>query len=106
MDSALGDELLVVGRGYAALPLAMQAIVLGYRVVGLDAKDVRVIASAATLGQKMPRRARSSMQSPSGWLVPGHELHFQPLILLPRALRAVETSKIRGWFGLLRSNEN
>jgi UDP-N-acetyl-D-mannosaminuronate dehydrogenase len=36
------DKVVVVGQGYVGLPVAMRAVEVGYRVVGLDTDGVRV----------------------------------------------------------------
>ena len=36
------QKVVVVGQGYVGLPVAMRAVEVGYRVVGLDTDGVRV----------------------------------------------------------------
>ena len=45
--SHLHTKLVVVGQGYVGLPIAMRAVQVGFRVVGIDLDTVRVAALAA-----------------------------------------------------------
>ena len=41
------DRLVVVGQGYAGLPVAMRAVEVGFDVVGFDVDEVRIKRLAA-----------------------------------------------------------
>lgn len=47
MTAAKADRLIVVGQGYAGLPVAMRAVEVGFDVVGFDVDVVRVKRLAA-----------------------------------------------------------
>jgi UDP-N-acetyl-D-glucosamine dehydrogenase len=42
VDTVEGDRLVVVGQGYAGLPVAMRAVEVGFDVVGFDVDVARV----------------------------------------------------------------
>lgn len=47
MDTPKGDRLVVVGQGYAGLPVAMRAVEAGFDVVGFDVDVARIKRLAA-----------------------------------------------------------
>src|ERR1700726_2102125 len=47
MDDARPDRLVVVGQGYAGLPVAMRAVEVGFDVVGFDIDASRIKRLAA-----------------------------------------------------------
>src|SRR5437588_4962001 len=58
-DPALGERrVVVVGQGYAGLPLTMRAVQVGYAVVGYDTDENRVkrLQSAESYVEDIPSR--------------------------------------------------